>query len=1146
MPKTTIKSLLAATLFLGPVLSSAQTLNFVNTKSWRQTAPETLFYLGGSTDMFFVDGFWTLAGCGHPAPFIIGPNLFCPLGTTGFIAQGDIDGDGENDQGSFWSVQEITPASLIEPFRPDLFKLVSAPPSGFTRILRGTDGDVSAIFDVQDFSVVVWYNVLGGIVDDYEVTQYQALRPYGVGNQELERHYDDVPWGPYKFSLPGLVPSTSNLEPGEVIFPVDHLVTPDAWPGRGAVPQGWRNINEEWGENGELEFDPRTFYDFQWGGLSADNTLESDVLLYSMRGNQYLNTAGREASRYAQDLIARGTVTGLSCFNTITTDLDLDTVLEQGKIYQLVFTSGRLAGTENGVQYPVTSFGDSGDLTFFRVVTRDDGYTWDQAKEAAEAAGGRLAVLNTQDKINFVNERLVAAGLDTADGEWPSMWLGLSDSEDEGSEEAEWQWVTGSPLEDANWSAGSPAEGVLFEDDFEGGALDWAAVVNDAEGNTVWELGAPNGTSGPNTGAGGSDNAWSTNLGDYGVNSDISLFSPVIDFSAFPGGNLTFDAFRDADGVDDTASIRFISAEDGSQLGVDIVIDMTVFDADYTGLSVPVPAEVLGQNAVTIEFNFVSDGSVDDFSGLTIDNVAVRFDEAVDNALDYAAILGGQLADGDLPEWFDAEDSMVMEAFLLEIPLLNSNEIVLPSANDLTGGVVTGSIVDSDGFVLETNRALGDPECLQVGQTYRLEITSGASAGETRFPITIWDELTLSTEGAYDLVEGVEVPSPVLPSLSSGDTFVLTPENENLTFEVGYIGRHFLEASNNATADPADFSNLVRGADYRIEFLSGELAGTSDVIRNWGFPTDSYLETETDFFGRLESGDLFSIDLIELPTVSIEVGDQFSIGQIFEDWIQDQYDEGEVQAVDALTLEFEFGILAAPELEVDQGLLGPLYAVAREDTIVFPPYPLGTPSGDRNPFILGTLDNHYELGPFFFNPGDSVDATLNILRSNASSQQSNDVGSYDLSFRVQFIDTYEGFAILGGLGDDTGFPFATPSSERAPDYDFDRDGAINLLEYALQSDVADPQDRPAFQYALDVETGSCTATLEKRPFTGTSLAYFFEYSTDLRTWTTISEDDPIFEIVEDSETTLEVSNIALFPGERPAPACFLRVRVEIK
>ena len=97
----------------------------------------------------------------------------------------------------------------------------------------------------------------------------------------------------------------------------------------------------------------------------------------------------------------------------------------------------------------------------------------------------------------------------------------------------------------------------------------------------------------------------------------------------------------------------------------------------------------------------------------------------------------------------------------------------------------------------------------------------------------------------------------------------------------------------------------------------------------------------------------------------------------------------------------------------------------------------------------------------------------------------------------------EGFALLGGLDGDTGFPFATPSSEREPDYDFDRDGASNLLEYALQSDVANSEDRPAFLYALDEAAGSCTATLEKRPFTGTSLSYFFEYSTDLRTWTTI-------------------------------------------
>ena len=1150
MPTNTPKSLLAAALLLAPALSPAQNLSFENTKAWRQTGPETIFFLGGETNMFFVDGFWELSGCGHPSLSIIGPNLFCPLGTTGFIAQGDIDGDGVNDQGSFWSIQSITPAASVEPFRSDLFRLVSAPPSGFTQILRGTDGDVSAIFDVQDYSVVVWYNVLGGLVDDFEVTQYQALRSYGPGKQELDRHYFDVPWGPYKFALPALVPNSSPLEPGELIFPVDHLVTPDAYSGRGMVPQGWRNINEEWGLKGSLEFDPRTFYDFKWGGLSGNNTLESDVLLYSMRGNQYINGDGIEATAYAQDTIARGTVTGLSCFNTIATDLNLDNVLEQGKIYELIFTSGRLAGTEDGIQYPVTSFGDSGDISVLRVVSRDEGYTWEQAQDTAESAGGRLAVLNTQDKIDFVNEQLLAAGLDTAEGEWPSMWIGLSDSEEEG----EWQWVTGEPLTDENWSSGSPVGEVIFEDDFEDDE-GWTQEVNDAFGNTEWvrvEL---------IDGDGASNTVWTTNEEFYGPDSDVSLLSPPLDFVGFPGGELTFEAIRDADGAGDTAFVRFIQNTNGTieQLGPTLVIDMTVFDAQFVTLAAQVPPEVIGENKVHIEFTFRSDATEDFFTGLTIDNIGVRVQEGevIENSRDYAHIPEGQVIDdglvvtGSVPEWVDEDGSENLNAFLLEIPLLNSNEIVLPSANDLTGGVVTGSVVAADEFTLETNRLLGseDPVCLVAGQTYRLEITSGALAGEDRFPITLWDELTLSTEGAVDEDGQPEPPLPFGEDLI-GTTFVLTPENAEAIFTVEYVGRHFLEASD-ALGDPSDFSLLVRGGEYRLEIFTGELAGTSDSVRNWGFPTNAYLETETDLLGRLQPGDTFSIDLIEPPGISISIGDKFAIGQTFEDWIQDKYDAGEVLAVSAAILEAEplfggYGILAIPELVVDAGLFGPLYAVAREDAIVFPPYPIETPINNRNQFVLGTLDNHYELGPFFFNPGDSLDATLNIARSSVSSQTSTDTGSYSLSFQVEFIDTYAGFAILGGLGDDSGFPFATPSSERAPDYDFDRDGASNLLEYALQSDVADAQDRPAFEYALDEVAGGCTATLTKRAFTGTSLEYFFEYSTDLRTWTTILEDDPIFEIVQDDETTLEVSNLADFPGQLAAPACFLRVRVRIR
>ncbi len=57
----------------------------------------------------------------------------------------------------------------------------------------------------------------------------------------------------------------------------------------------------------------------------------------------------------------------------------------------------------------------------------------------------------------------------------------------------------------------------LFSDDFETGAPGWTALVNDAGGATLWELGSPVGSTGPLEGAGGSLNAWTTNLGDYGA-----------------------------------------------------------------------------------------------------------------------------------------------------------------------------------------------------------------------------------------------------------------------------------------------------------------------------------------------------------------------------------------------------------------------------------------------------------------------------------------------------------------------------------------------------------------------------------------------------------------------------------------------------
>ena len=163
---------------------------------------------------------------------------------------------------------------------------------------------------------------------------------------------------------------------------------------------------------------------------------------------------------------------------------------------------------------------------------------------------------------------------------------------------------------------------ILLSDDFESGVGGWTTVINDLEGNTRWELGMPGSATGPLTGAEGSGNAWSTNLGDYGPNSNISLRSPVLDMGVVGQAELSFMVFRDADGVADTAAVRFLRASDLLQLGAATPLDMTIFDTDWISIRMPVVPEAIGQN-VLIEWNFVSDGGPDAFSGLSIDDVQV-------------------------------------------------------------------------------------------------------------------------------------------------------------------------------------------------------------------------------------------------------------------------------------------------------------------------------------------------------------------------------------------------------------------------------------------------------------------------------------------------------------------------------------------
>ena len=827
MPTNTPKRFLAA-LLLAPTVASAQLsfeeidFDWWDLKEFRQVGPSTLLYLGGFTDVFFRDGGATLSPCPHPVPFIIPPSLPCPLGTTGFVAQGDIDLDGFNDEGNFYSIATVVRASIVEPFRSDQFRILSAPPSGIADLLRSTNGDTDAVFAVQDTSVVIWYNVLAPPVDDYELTLFEAHRHYGAGSDELQRHYDDVPWGSYLFTLPEI---NSQFEPPRPVpFGVTHLVTPDGYPGRGAVPSGWRLTNGNWFSD-EIHIDPRTFFVFTWTGLNVQNTLVSDLMFLSARGNQYIDVNGTPRVENPPEFIVTGSFTGAAC-NVLETTLDFDRELDQGKIYVLNITGGDLVNTN---QYPVTVFG----------------------------TGGGLA----------------------------------------------------------------------------------------------------------------------------------------------------------------------------------------------------------------------------------------------------------------------------------------SNEIL--SLTDVSGGVVTGRITGAAGTTLTTNRDLLG--CLVPGTAYELEFLSGALAGSApQFPIQTW-----GIPGAMDFTTLIDVSASITP----GDTFRLSPKELVVTSTVQQTAGFFVRGD-------LDLSPFPRGGDYRIVVTSGALTGSVIPLRNYGFPNNFWFETQQDLSGSLMPGDTYEMRIFSPPTNRIKIGDTFAISQTFEDWIQDKYDNNEVLGVDELTLRCGFLIEHCPpagpppylaELEVDVGLLGPIYAVARPDHIVFPPYPILTPTADRDPFLLGTFDAKYELGPFFYRTGDSMTGILNLDRAVPGGNFTTDNVNRILNFRINFIDTYEGFAILGGLSNE-GFPFGTPNSQRLPHLDFDRDGASNVLEFAMQTDVADPNDTPTFQFALLDGPGQCMATVTKRPNIGERLIYFFEYSTDLVNWTTILPGDPNFDILVDNETTLTVSNAVQVGGGLnpiPPPNCFLRIRVEL-
>ncbi|MDB4508173.1 hypothetical protein N9051_01175 [Akkermansiaceae bacterium] len=270
-----LKSYLSGALALFPLLGQGQgLLSLSDNKTYLQVGPREFSYQGGSLGTSIADGSFTLAACsyfpfGSGSPLRISPNISCPLGTTGFVTAGDVDGDLIRDTNRYFSISQIQGALQVEPFQTDRIRMIAAPPSALSRPIGGTGW--------EDNSIVIWFDQINFPVRAFELTRYDTERNY-LQNQ-LQLQFDEVVPGTYIFEAPLL----NDLQ-REFIFRITHLPMVEAWPGRGRFPglNEFTLLNDELWSNGVIEIDPRVFNRFDWRGFNGNTVLLGDTTTFSM------------------------------------------------------------------------------------------------------------------------------------------------------------------------------------------------------------------------------------------------------------------------------------------------------------------------------------------------------------------------------------------------------------------------------------------------------------------------------------------------------------------------------------------------------------------------------------------------------------------------------------------------------------------------------------------------------------------------------------------------------------------------------------------------------------------------------------------------------------------------------------------------
>lgn len=265
--------ILAAAVATVVLTSASQAEVFMDVSASRVYYQQNAFRLdfnGGALDVSMRDGNFVFdASCplnGSPVFFPPSTVPSCELGATGFVASGDLDGDGIRDDNQYWSIVNngVVPARTVEPSRPDLAVLRAGPPSKLPRPL----------YNFKDETVVVFYNIRAAVTD-YHLTWYTLNRPYL--SSELKRMDEEIVPGQYLFTFPHLdYPDLTPVAMGVTIAPMLNALDPTS-----RSRAGFRFTSGSWYQT-DYQMDPRLITPITWTGNDRTIVRNGDQIFFSI------------------------------------------------------------------------------------------------------------------------------------------------------------------------------------------------------------------------------------------------------------------------------------------------------------------------------------------------------------------------------------------------------------------------------------------------------------------------------------------------------------------------------------------------------------------------------------------------------------------------------------------------------------------------------------------------------------------------------------------------------------------------------------------------------------------------------------------------------------------------------------------------